>query len=66
MLTDKNVLVTGGARSVGRVLVRRLLKQDPNVVRIFDQSEPGLAAFKAELSNSRCRFLSGNIRDKDR
>jgi FlaA1/EpsC-like NDP-sugar epimerase len=66
MITGKNILVTGGAGSVGRVLVRRLLKEDPNVLRIFDQSEPGLAAFKSELDDSRCRFLAGNIRDKDR
>lgn len=66
MITDKNILVTGGAGSVGRILVRRLLKQEPNVVRVFDQSEPGLAAFKTEINDDRCRFLAGNIRDKDR
>lgn len=66
MITGKNVLVTGGAGSIGRVLVRRLLDQDPNVIRIFDQSEPSLAALKADLDDERCRFLAGNIRDKDR
>jgi len=66
MITDKNVLVTGGAGSVGRILVRRLLRRNPNVIRIFDQSEPGLAAFKSELDDERCRFLAGNVRDKDR
>jgi|AntDeeMinimDraft_6_1070357.scaffolds.fasta_scaffold00162_19 FlaA1/EpsC-like NDP-sugar epimerase len=67
MIENKNILVTGGAGSIGRILVRRLLDRDPNVVRIFDQSEPSLAAFKTELDdNDRCRFLVGNIRDKDR
>lgn len=66
MIEDKNILITGGAGSIGRILVRRLLNRDPNVIRILDQSEPGLAALKAELSDDRCRFLSGNIRDKDR
>lgn len=66
MIADKNVLVTGGAGSVGRILIRRLLDRDPNVVRIFDQSEPGLAALKDEFDDTRCRFLAGNIRDKDR
>lgn len=66
MIAGKNVLVTGGAGSVGRILVRRLLQRDPTVVRILDQSEPGLAALKSELDDDRCRFLSGNIRDKDR
>jgi FlaA1/EpsC-like NDP-sugar epimerase len=36
MIADRNVLITGGAGSVGRLLIRRLLRQDPNVVRIFD------------------------------
>ncbi|WP_340101711.1 SDR family NAD(P)-dependent oxidoreductase [Salinibaculum salinum] len=66
MIASKNVLVTGGAGSVGTILIRRLLDQDPNVVRILDQSEPGLAALKKALDDDRCRFLSGNIRDKDR
>ena len=66
MITGENILVTGGAGSVGRTLVRRLLRRDPNVIRIFDQSEPGLAAFQAEINDDRCRFLAGNIRDKDR
>jgi UDP-N-acetylglucosamine 4,6-dehydratase len=66
MITDKNVLVTGGAGSVGRILVRRLLQRDPNVIRILDQSEPGLAALESELGKNRCRYLAGNIRDKDR
>jgi len=66
IIADKNVLITGGAGSVGRILIRRILKQDPNVIRIFDQTEPGLAALKTELRDDRCRFLSGNIRDKDR
>lgn len=66
MIEDKNVLLTGGAGSVGRILIRRLLDRDPNVIRIFDQSEPGLAALKEELNDDRCRYLAGNVRDKDR
>jgi len=66
MIADKNVLVTGGAGSIGQILVRRLLQRDPNVIRILDQSEPGLAALKKTLNDGRCRFLAGNVRDKDR
>jgi FlaA1/EpsC-like NDP-sugar epimerase len=66
MIADKNVLVTGGCGSVGRILVRRFLRRDPNVVRVLDQGEPGLAALKETLDDGRCRFLAGNIRDKDR
>lgn len=66
MIEGRNILVTGGAGSVGRILIRRLLDRNPNVIRIFDQSEPGLAALKEELDDDRCRYLAGNIRDKDR
>mgnify|MGYP001627051191 CR=1 FL=1 len=66
MIANSNVLITGGAGSVGTILVRRILERDPNVVRILDQSEPGLVALKKTLDDERCRFLSGNIRDKDR
>lgn len=66
MIAGRNILITGGTGSVGRILTRRLLKCDPSVIRIFDQSEPGLAEFKKEIDDNRCRFLAGNIRDKDR
>jgi len=66
MLTGRNILVTGGAGFVGRTLVERFLEHDPNVVRIFDNSEPGLVQLERSLDDDRCRFLMGNIRDKDR
>lgn len=66
MIADRNVLVTGGAGYVGRTVVRHLLKQNPNVVRIFDNDEAGLAALKQSLTDSGCRYLVGDVRDKDR
>lgn len=66
MLSGATVLVTGGAGSVGQVIVRRLLDRDPAVIRVFDNSEPGLAAFKSEISDDRVRFLAGDVRDRDR
>jgi FlaA1/EpsC-like NDP-sugar epimerase len=66
MFEGKNVLVTGGAGSVGRVLTRHLLDEDPNVIRLFDNSEPALADLRAEFGDDRCRFLAGDIRDRDR
>jgi len=66
MIDGKNVLVTGGAGSVGTILTHRILKHNPETVRVLDKSEPGLAALKKTLDDDRCRFLSGNIRDKDR
>lgn len=66
MLEDQNVLITGGAGSVGKALISRMLAKDIQVIRIFDNSEPGLASLKKDFTDDRCRFLVGDIRDKDR
>jgi len=66
MLTGKNVLLTGGAGSVGQALVPHILDADPGVLRILDNSEPGLADIKRQLDDSRLRFLAGDVRDSDR
>jgi len=66
MINGNNVLLTGGAGSVGSVLASRLLELEPNVLRILDNNEPGLAEIKSALDSDRCRYLSGDVRDKDR
>ena len=66
MIAGKTVLITGGGGSVGQILINRILQRDPEAVRILDNSEPSLAALKSTLNDDRCRFLAGNIRDKDR
>ena len=66
MITGNNILLTGGAGSVGRMLAPRLLEQDPNVLRIFDNDESGLAKLRSAIDDDRCRYLAGDIRDKDR
>ncbi|SMO80113.1 polysaccharide biosynthesis protein [Halorubrum cibi] len=66
MIDGNTVLLTGGAGSVGRSLVPRLLDRDPRILRILDNSEPGLASLKSSLSDDRCRFFSGDVRDSDR
>jgi len=66
MIEGNNVLLTGGAGSVGHVLAQRLLDHNPAVLRILDNNEPGLSNIKSTLDNDRCRFLAGDVRDKDR
>lgn len=66
MIADRNILVTGAAGSAGRAIVRELLSHDPEVVRIFDNNEPGLASLQRSLDDARCRYLVGDIRDRDR
>jgi len=66
MIAESNVLVTGGAGSVGRALVKHLLDADVSVVRILDNNEPNLAELQSRLDDDRCRFLAGDIREKER
>jgi UDP-N-acetylglucosamine 4,6-dehydratase len=66
ILDGKKVLVTGGAGSVGAALVSRLLAEDADTIRIFDNNEPALTRLKSSLEDDRCRFLHGDVRDKDR
>lgn len=66
MIEGQNILLTGGAGSVGSALVPRLLDRNPEVLRILDSSEPGLADLKSQFDDNRIRFLAGNVRDDDR
>jgi len=66
MLTERTVLVTGGAGSVGRSLISRLLECDIDTLRILDNNEPGLASLQSEFSDDRCRFFAGDVRDRHR
>ncbi len=66
-LEGKRVLVTGGAGSIGSVLVKELLKLGPKVVRIFDSDETRLFVLRQQLDGEEnVRFLLGDIKDKDR
>lgn len=66
ILTDSNVLVTGGAGSVGRALVSQLIDSEVNIIRVFDNNEPRLAQMKADFGNDQLRYLAGDIREKPR
>jgi UDP-N-acetylglucosamine 4,6-dehydratase len=63
---DKNILVTGGAGSIGSEIVRKLTKCNPLTIRVLDANENGLFQLDEQLRNPRLRFLVGDIRDRDR
>ena len=65
-LKGKNVLVTGGAGSVGSTLVKRLLDYPVKSVRVLDINEHALFLLGRELSDKRLRLLLGSIIDKNR
>ncbi|MGQ9788760.1 MAG: UDP-N-acetylglucosamine 4,6-dehydratase family protein [Candidatus Hadarchaeaceae archaeon] len=63
----KNILITGGAGSIGSQISRTLLDFKPNVVRLLDIDEAGLFQLTQELVfHYNVRFLLGDVRDKER
>ena len=60
-----NILITGGAGSLGTALVNELQKDESNRIRILDNNEHALATMKI-LYPSLVRKLQGSITDKDR
>ena len=64
--SEKTILVTGCAGSIGSEIVRTLLKFNPKVIRVFDINESGLFELEQELKSEKIRLFIGDIRDKDR
>ncbi len=65
-IKGKKILVTGGTGSIGSVMVRELLKYDPEVIRIFSRDEYKQFNLLHELGSEKLRFLIGDVRDKGR
>ena len=65
-LKNRTILVTGGAGSVGAVLVKKILQYPVTQVRIIDIDEHALFQLKRSISDNRIRLLLGNIIDKER
>lgn len=66
---DMKILVTGGTGSLGKELVRRLVRDgQPETVRIYDVDETEQFEFQHELKEHEdvTRFLLGDVRDKER
>lgn len=63
---NKSILVTGGSGSIGSVLVKELLKNNPHVVRVLDNNETGLFELYHDLKSKKIRPLVGDVRDKER
>ena len=61
---NKDILVTGGAGSIGRVIVRKLCKFQPKRIRVLDNNESSLFYLKEELNGSKpVRMLLGDVRN---
>ena len=65
-LKNKSILVTGGAGSIGSVLVKKLLEYPIQSIRVLDIDEHALAKLKKKNKDLRLKLLLGSILDSDR
>lgn len=65
-LKGKNVLITGGAGSIGSALTKKILKFPIRTIRVLDIDEHALFKLKREVNDKRLRLLLGSVLDKDR
>ncbi|AAB99064.1 TPA: polysaccharide biosynthesis protein [Methanocaldococcus jannaschii] len=63
---DKTILVTGGTGSIGKEIVKTLLKFNPKTIRVLDINETALFELEHELNSEKIRCFIGDVRDKDR
>ena len=69
-LKDKRILITGAAGSIGSEIVRQLLKFQPSLIIMCDQSETGLHNLELELqeanNSSNFHAFIGDVKDMKR
>ena len=71
MLNNKSILITGGTGSLGKALVKRILKDYPDVKRlvVFSRDEQKQFQMSQEFPETKfqaIRYFIGDIRDYDR
>ncbi|MGC1132304.1 MAG: polysaccharide biosynthesis protein [Nitrososphaeraceae archaeon] len=65
-LSGKKILITGGTGTLGRALTKKLLTYDIGGIRIFSRDEVKQLEMSSEISDSRVRFIIGDVRDRER
>ena len=65
-LKNKTILITGGAGSIGSILVAKILEFPVKTVRVLDIDEHALFKLNRSVNDKRLRLLLGSITDKER
>jgi len=66
LYSNKTLLLTGAAGSVGPELVRTLLKVNPRGIVLLDNNEGALYDLEQDLKSNKVSFFIADIRDKER
>lgn len=68
MYKGKKILITGGTGTIGYHLTKRLLEEQPSVIRIFSRDEYKQYKMNQDFQehSEKMRFLIGDVRDEQR
>lgn len=65
-LTNKSIVITGGAGAFGKAFVQRCLREGAKRVGVFSRDEAKHASMLAEVNDPRLRTMVGDVRDLSR
>ena len=63
---NKTILVTGGTGFLGKELIKRIIKYDPQSIRVFCRDEFKHHQLQTQVPDERLRHLLGDVRDYPR
>lgn len=65
MFKNKTLLITGGTGSFGNAILRRLINEDFQEIRIFSRDEKKQEDMRIAFNNTKLRFYIGDVRNFD-
>ena len=63
--SNKNILVTGGAGSIGTEISKQLLNYNSQKIIVLDNSELNIYRFNQKIRNKKIKLVLGDIKDTD-
>lgn len=66
ILTNSNILITGGTGTFGKAFVRRALEVGARRIVVFSRDELKQSEMEAAVADPRLRMMIGDVRDRER